>query len=263
MIGTLKYIAVGAGALGLAGTAAFFGVSGVEEKAPASVDADAGFEVCLKNDIPFFEGVGAGCYSRAELEALRTAPLVNGRDDAVSVAMTHPTDFSAAPQECAVCADFRQMQAKGWYALSSRDMRREAFFVRACGVLDMLLEARKAEKSYFTDGSPRAEDMAALPGDRLLRLAGDAAASTTVEETSRYNWRFSVSDQTTLLQEIANADFDGDGVEEILVFLHAGPQTGTARVSSIALLEKDSADAPLSLAPQRFMKAAGSAGGAP
>ena len=77
-------------------------------------------------------------------------------------------------------------------------------------------------------------------------------ARDTAEKLDEYRWGVSSRGQETVLQEIANADFDSDGIEEILVFLVSSPSGGTAVVSQIALLEKDDSAAPVSLTLQTF-----------
>lgn len=262
MINSIRYLVVGAGALGVAGGATYFGIERKPEKSSDMVLAASSpsddFEICLKTDIQFFEGVTAKCYSRTELFALRDATLVNHNADPVVLDMTHPTNSTAETAQCTTCREYSEMEWEGWYALSSRDMRREAFFVRACGVLDALTHASLPTESYFEGGSPNALEMAALRNRRALRITEGNAATDGVSPSAPptkvddHHWRLASADQGGILQEIANADFDDDGIEEILVFLTTSPEEGTAIVSEVGLLEKDSADTPVSLTPLAF-----------
>lgn len=253
MIGKMRIVAVSVGALGAAGAVTIAIMLGPGRWASESAPPEsASREICLKSDLPFFEGAAARCYQRAELTRLQSARLVDQRGQALFLTMTHPSDPAAPPEDVITCRQYDKALAEGRYAATTRDMRRAAYFVRACGALDLLLEARPAQTSYFVDGSPDATEIASLDGDSLLRLGADASSAPGPPEVERQNatdWRISFDDQQVILQEIANADFDGDGIEEILAFLAAGPEFGTAVVYTMALLEKDSASEPVRLTP--------------
>ncbi len=253
MIGNRRILAASAGALGVAGAATVAIVLGpgrwASEPAPRE---SASREICLKSDLPFFEGAAARCYQRAELTRLQSAQLVDQRGQALVLTMIHSSDPAAPPEDVFTCRQYDEALVEGRYAATTRDIRRAAYFVRACGALDLLLEARPVQTSYFVDGSPDATEIASLGGDSLLRLGADASLSPgppAVERQNATNWRISFDDQQVILQEIANADFDGDGIEEILAFLAASPEFGTAVVYTVALLEKDSASGPVRLTP--------------
>jgi|GEM_PF-1496811 len=258
MIGSIRTFVIGAGALGAAAVAGYFGVSslGPEESArEALTGSDDGFELCLKNEVAFFDGLPAGCYTREELAAFRDAPVIDRSEEEVAVAMTHPSDYSIAPEQCKTCREFSELRWRGWFASSSRDMRREAYFVRACGVLDLLMKAEPASQTYFEEGGPTADEMASIGAERVLRVGDDPEVDKgplVVEKAGDAVWRLTTRGQETWLEEIATADFDGDGIAEILAFALATPAAGTAAVAEVVLLEKDSSDLPLVLTPQLF-----------
>lgn len=242
---------IGAAALGVAGIGALVGVSlDQDEAAPDKAAAGGEYEVCLKTAIGFFEEAGARCYDRAALGALRDRSVLDPGGRAIAVTMTPPADAARPPAQYSTCREYDVARSQDWYAMTTRDMRREAYFTRACGALDLLARAGPARTSHFAGGSPTSEEIAALGGDRLLRM-GPAPASGTpqIEKAGAAEWRISYGDQRVILQEIANADFDGDGIEEILVFIAARPEGGTATISAVALLEKDSAGGPATLTP--------------
>lgn len=251
MVGNIRMIAVGAGALSAVSVATFVGLSGRDREADKAAPGGAPVSICLKSDVRFFVGAEARCYRRDELTELRDAPVIDQRAERVSVVMTDPSDRSAPPAQCSTCRQYDEARFEGRYAMTGRDMRRETYFTRACGVLDLLLKAEPAEISHFAGGSPTAADIAALDGSSLLRFGPDPApGALEIEKLNATEWGFSFDDQRAVMQEIANADFDGDRIEEILVFLYARPENGTAFVSAVALLEKDSADGPVVLTPQ-------------
>ena len=236
--------------------------------------AGGGYELCLKSGAPFFEGATARCYNRAALMALAEAPITDGSGAPVSVALSHPTDMTAETVISRNCGVYVDLKREGWYALTSSDQRREAYFIRACGALALMLEARPAEIVHFTDGSPSMADMAGflggapfgleppvseVEGDPIELTLGAAPENSEAGEDKEESgapslslgdapgeWRAVRGDQVVVMQELALADFDGDGVGEILVFSRAGPRDGTAVFYAVGLLEKDSPESPLS-----------------
>ena len=273
-----------------AGVVILAGLPFIESDPPALEDETAGFSLCLRSDMPFFEGADAKCYSHTELFALSDRPVLNAEGAPVSVAMTHPTDMSAEKAISRTCGVWLDLKREGWFALTSSDQRREAFFIRACGALSLMLEARPAEINHFADGSLTPGEVVALlrngpfgigagetddiSGAISLEIdendgAGDADAGDNriaPERTSPAapllvfestdgaagGWRLEYGGRLIVMQELALADFDGDDTAELLVFTRAGATDGTAVSYALGLLEKDSPDAALSFTASDF-----------
>ena len=257
---TLRMMIMGAGAAGATGVAVFTQPRAPEPSELTQEQSTA--EVCLKSKLAFFEGVDARCYNVDDLRAMLKKPLVDMSGERVAVMMAHPTDVSVAPKSVQNCADYREMQFEGWYAATSREMRREGFFVRACGVLKALNDAQPAAKSFFVNGSPAEEDVAVFGAGLKFGEAANAPDDVVVTKGDAFDWRISADAMTITIQELANADFDNDGVEEILAFTAGGPQGGGARFYDVGILEKDAEDAPLNFTVLNYgrNKAAGPSG---
>ncbi len=249
MMSPLKMSVIGAGAAAAAGVTVV--TQTLPNKETERLSHASAWEVCLKSDLSFFADIPAECYSHEQVRNMANAPLVDRQGARVSVSMTHPTDMSADPVEVGTCRDYRKASSDGWYALTSREMRREAYFIRACGTLAMLSEAQQAEHAYFDNGSPRSEEVAALASTMTF---GERAPSGAVraDRSEDYVWRVSGGDFSVAIHEIANADFDNDGVEEILAFTAGAPEGGTAAFYETGLLEKDAANAALAFTPLSF-----------
>ncbi len=246
ILGGVGLVAAGAGVIGLA-------TRQPDEtmETPTVVAADE-TEICLDADIAFLPGDQAGCFKRSEFAKWEAAPLVDPERGAIVVSMSHPTDASRDAAQCATCRDFRELRFDGWYASTSRDMRREAFFTRACGVLSALRGAEAATITYFGETGLEAGEVASLAADRLLRVGADPAAAPgdpEIVQTAPASWRISAGGQTVRIDEVALADFDGDNIAEILAVFITGPDDATARIADAALLEKDAAGAALTVTP--------------
>lgn len=245
----MKSLVMGAGAIGAAGVALVAVPDQDAEKSPTVSSPSS--EICLKGDLDLFEGVSAKCFSRDELLALRDRLVVDIEGRPVAVSMSHPTDMSVPAADCRTCRDYSEMSFDGWYALSSREMRREAYFVRACGILAALANAQPASSTYFSNGSPEAEEVALFAGTMKLGEAGPSE-DIHVEKAPGAIWHISSGDMNWRIHEIANADFDNDGVEEIMIFTAGAPEGGTAAFYNAGLLEKDAAGAALAFTPLSY-----------
>ncbi len=245
MMSMMRMAIVGAGVAGAAGVAVVGGQIVDGEKSDSGADSTQK-EICLKGDLALFEGADARCYSRDDLRALLDRPVIDMQRQPVTLTMTHPTDASIAPASCSTCRDFREMSFDGWYAATSRDIRREGYFIRACGALAALGDAQDARDSFFANGSPTAEEVVALAGTMRIGEAATGADGVHVEKANGYIWRISADAMSLEIHELANADFDNDGVEEILAFSAGSVNGGTASFYDVGLIEKDAPDAAVS-----------------
>lgn len=204
--------------------------------------------VCLKTDIPLIEGADKRCFTRSEIAALADRRVLDSQGAPAEVELSHPRDVARAPETAATCRRYESLAGEGWYALSSRDMRREAYFRRACGALAFLERARKPDVTYFEDGALSEADVDSLAGTSPFRIGPavePGARETTIEKDPDGTWRLISDGQIALLQEIAHADFDGDGRGDMLVFVAMRVEGATAAASMAGLLEKASAAGPV------------------
>lgn len=283
-----KTAITGLGVIGAAaaGIVILAGLPFIDFEPPSSQSAvDDGYMLCLKSPAPFFEDVSARCYSRAELLVLADAPVTDNSGEPVSVTLIHPTEDTAENAIGRTCGVYFDLKREGWFALTSRDQRREAYFIRACGLLALMMEARPAEVNHFADGSlsaldiveflkgtpfgltPLAADGQNNPVELRLQDESNVADEITVavlgegeadqaraylESEEDGQWRVVRGDQLVFVQELALADFDGDNIAEMLVFIQVKPVDGTAAVYAVGLLEKDLPEAELSFLPSDY-----------
>ncbi len=219
--------------------------------ARASLANAAGETVCIKSNVRLVEGMSAACYGRAQYEAMRDRAVINADGAAVRLSLAHPADASAPAETVSTCAEYDSLVAEGWVALTGADMRREEYFRRACGALDMLADARPAQSSNFSGGKAAEADVRSLAAAEAIGF-GETLPSAPVEVASLGEgvWKLTIGQGETMLYEIAHADFTGDGAGEILAYLSVGAAGGTARTGAIGLMEKATADGPCGFRPR-------------
>ncbi|MEL7485645.1 MAG: hypothetical protein AAGJ87_00350 [Pseudomonadota bacterium] len=248
---TIRTIFAGIGAAGAAGAAVVTGLTmrhADEDPGALTLIADPETEICLRTDLKFFAGAKRGCVDKAEIGRWRTAPVLDDRGAPVELNMSHPTDFQRDFEAVKSCGQYRRREGDGWYAGSTREMRREAFFERACGVISFLLDARAPSETFFQDGALTIADVRSLGEGPPFRIAPSADAVDAVMDAAAAEdgvWGLSSGEQYARIQEIAHADFNGDGAGDILTFVTVGVEGATASAGTVGFLEKTSADAPV------------------
>jgi hypothetical protein len=250
---------MGLGAAGALSAATVTGVSVMRDEGPeagaraarSSLANTAGETVCIKSNLRLVEGMSAACYGRAQYESMRDRIVITADGAAVRVALAHPTDAGAPAETASTCAEYDTLVAEGWAAVTSADMRREEYFRRACGALDMLVKARPAQRSNFADGKAAEADVRSMADAETLGF-GEVEASVPVGVSSAGDgvWKLTIGQGETMVYEIAHADFTGDGAGEILAYLTVGATGGTARTGAIGLMEKAAPGGPCGFRPR-------------
>lgn len=207
--------------------------------------------ICLRSSLDFLSGAPPGCYAPQEIAAFVLTPLRDASGEAAAVELSPPSGGQGAPKTVRTCSDWRRLKGEGWYALSGRDMRREGWFERACGALAMLEKARKADLSHFEGGMLSQNDMDALAEASPFRIGEAQVAAMTAARTGPSEWRLLGGGQTAVIQEIAHADFSGDGLGDLLVFVTMRVEDGSAWASSTGYIEKTKASGPLRFVSER------------
>ena len=268
------------GAAGVASSASLMGASSVDKQsaygtASMRKASDGTTEICFLNDAPYFSALAQGCYPQSIIQDLRTRDLVNRRGATISVTLSSPPAAPEAEETCTSCEDYEQRRRLGWFALTNRDQRREAFFERACGFLTVLEKGEVPEQTFFAGGRLSRDDLASLESRSVFQMAAlpparaaqssisegtvastnDVAemissdnAENTSEATTSSNawaieadgdsWSLSLPNQSVRFEPLVHADFNNDGLGDILVYMAAQMTEGTANQGELAVLTK-------------------------
>ena len=246
-----RRLMIGLGAAGALG-AAVVGVAvtrdgGKPSPLPAALGTSAP-TVCVASHVVLVEGMTRDCLTSAEFDALRDRAVIGGDGAPVEVNLAAPAGDKAVIR---TCADYDASVARGWYALTSADMRREEYFKRACGALSMLVKAAPAATSHFTGGAADISDIRSMANAEATGIGEvEPSAPIDIAEIEDGIWKIVIGQGETMVYEIAHADFTGDGVGEILAYVSTGVADGTARAGSIGMLEKSAAGGPCTFQPR-------------
>jgi len=225
-------------AIGIAGAAGAAIVAGA-----TYISGDTDVEICLKTDVAFIEGMSKGCYAKPELLALGDNAVLDSNGKEVTLSLSHPTDDLQGLAIARTCAKYDGLVGGKYYPLSSREIRRELYFKRACGALRLMTDANVPEETFFNGGAASQFDMDSLakgPPFRMVESAIEDGLPSVLEKTKEGWWTLQTEGQVATLQEIAHADFNRDGFGDILTFVSIDVTDGSAQIGRLGLLQKAS-----------------------
>ena len=210
--------------------------SRARSSAPVPLEPSERITFCFPGVIP----VPGDCADRETVLALATETIgvrgEDGRTEALSVELSDPAGL-AESRTARTCEQYASLKANDWGPLTTVAMRRDREMNRFCGLIAM---ARRA--------SPGRGGLAAL-SEELLEGVPDAAWPT-IGEAEVANpivldtpgdprvWFVQADRVEFTVRDVASADFDGDGTNEVLVFTALQAADGTAVGGGYALAER-------------------------
>ncbi len=131
-----------------------------------------------------------------------------------------------------------------------------------CEVLARLRKARPAQTSFLLDFQLDARAPASLPPDLAITLSNGEARKVTAAREKGLSWKaydpklrarpgargvlkVTTEGMEMTLTEYGRGDFDGDGLEDILIGRNGGPTEGTYADHSVFVLTRTAPGAPL------------------
>jgi hypothetical protein len=233
----------------------------------AGATADDVFAVRLLQPLPFADGVEDGSVSKGDIPDLMRRPVAKGSDPGIDGVRLTSKDGDT--RTARTCEDYLGLVRSGWFADTGFDAARESAFNFTCVTLAFLVEATPPDRSFIAAPAVGVGDIALLPANvlpapveaerrRLGELAAgggtvadqiDPAAPTTT--IARHQARYTYRGVEQVLTELARADFNGDGVEDILVFVDESTPGGPYRAAYHIVLTRTAADGPFSLLSDR------------
>lgn len=226
-----------------------------------------GSEITFKISVPleFKAHVVSGSLRKSEIPELLDLPVRNGNTDlkeGYGVEMTRPNYEKFMVY---TCWQWKKALKEEAYAASTYDMSMEGSLIHACGLLFELQRAKQPIKSFVSNPKVTLADFNLLPAAILAFMPDD--------ENERERLRSKTVSQTVPKQDIeradgkaislsyggfrqnfweaARADFDGDGVEDILVFTGGRAEGGTMGYADYFIVTRTSPSGPLKVIENR------------
>jgi hypothetical protein len=216
----------------------------------------------ISDALKFKGRVISGSLRKSEIAGLLELPVRNGNadlDNGYGVEMTGPNHEKVMVY---TCRQWRKALDEKAYSASTFDMAMESSLIRTCGLLFALQNAELPLKSFIANPRISLANLNLLPAEILSANTDDQekekehTRGLTVSKAVPRKDITKVSEKLLTLSyegfrqsfwEGARADFNGDGIEDILVFTAGRAEGGTLGYSDYLILTRTGPSEPLKL----------------
>ena len=224
-----------------------------ESKVDPDKTEDITFE--LATPIKFADGSEKTSFTKAEIEALRDLPIYMGGSK-FDATLGNNGD-RRSPR---TCRGYDAAISAGYRPVSNADIMLAAWFKYPCGTLQLLKRATRPKRSFLPTDDPELFDLKLLPltlfpvvTDYEQVYGRDIKGETfydqvekgelEVIENTAHRFECKSLGSEYSLTEVARADFNGDGTEDILFRERDAAIGGTLRVYNLLILTRKSNEA--------------------
>ena len=189
--------------------------------------------------------------AKSDLEVLRDRPVRLGQNDHIDGVTL--TNDAKEERHVRTCREYDEALAQGYFAYTNFDIKMSTWFEHQCGLIKALQVAKAPTVSHIAEPKVSILDLDLLPFSLFPNF--DDSADNLNPRTS---YQDKVGDGTltvmrlrqNLLQiqepegmgqqliEVARADFNGDGIEDILLFEYCYATHGTLGFGGIRILTR-------------------------
>lgn len=197
--------------------------------------------------------------ARSELEDLRDAPVNLIPDQGLNgVELTGP---SGDKRTCRTCREYDTAMNEGYYAYTTFDIKMATRFEHQCGLLKALQVAKTPTQSFVSKPRVSVLDLNLMPYSffPVLTKHEDDAETKSYQDlidsgelvVRRIRGNMLTVEELEgmgqVLIEVTRADFNGDGIEDILLFEYCYATHGTLGFGGIRIITRLAADAMFSI----------------
>ena len=209
----------------------------------------------LIESIQFADGTTVESIAKDEIDTLRDLPIRLGENDHIDgVTLTKTRDDKVYVQ---TCREYDSARKRGYYPSSTFDITMASFFKFPCGLLNALEKASSPKQKFISDAKASILNLELLPfgifPDNLAEKSSwDERDLETTYQDKIDNQKLVVTEKnqnvlgiegfgmSQRLREIVRADFNNDGIEDVLVFEAHSVKKGTYRYAGIIVLTRKS-----------------------
>ncbi len=208
----------------------------------------------LLQELELTEGALIDSIAKDEVDKLLALPVKLGTPDMDGLELVDGEGNKATVRNC---REWHEAKEKGYFALTTFTMKMESYFNHAYGIINAVSKATVADKSYISDSRIGVVDINLMPvsilptiseeGQTLIKQA--ASSGTTVQDwveagkvhiksVSQYAIQLEYNGMGQHLWELMRADFNQDGVEDILLYRYNYAKSGTFGYGSTMILTR-------------------------
>ncbi len=210
----------------------------------------------LIESIRFADGTIVESIAKDEIDTLRDLPIRLGENDHLDgVTLTKTGDDTVHVR---TCREYDSALQHDYYPSSNFDVKMSFFFKHPCGLLNALEKASAPKKSFISDAKVGVVNLELLPFEMFREnLASKSSwdADRDLETTYQQkidNQKLVVTEKSQnvlnvegfgmgqMLKEMVRADFNDDGIEDVLLFEYHHVTKGTYADGGIIVLTRKS-----------------------
>jgi len=200
--------------------------------------------------------------AKDEIESLRDRPVFGAEvfGGADGLTLTHD---SLGKKSVLTCREYDQAIGEGYYPYTTFDIKGAALFEHRSGLLRVLEKAAPPERSFLDSPRVGITDLHLLPYRLFPHISPDlteeqlsgtyqdklSEGSIVVRDVRQNSITLESNYMGQRIIEVARADFNGDGLEDILLFEYAWATKGTLGFGGIRVFTRKSADGMLEEVP--------------
>ena len=207
----------------------------------------------LVERLQFADGTAVKSIAKDDIDALRDRPMrlgLNNHLDGVTLTNEKDEDIHVR-----TCREYDSARKRGYYAQTNFDAKMSIWFKHHCGLLNALERAAVPKQRYISDSKVGITHLDLMPFS-VFPYASDAEiASGATFQKKIENGELKVVEkkQNALtteegidtgqsLREVVRADFNDDGIEDILLFEYHYAIRGTFGFGGVIVLTRKSVD---------------------
>ena len=233
-----------------------------ETPPPASETSIKSEEVTFEliKDIKFADGTEVKSITKADIDRLRDLPVWMGANDHIDrLRLTHKQKETLHVR---TCREYDSAIERGYYADTGFEVKMSVWFKYQCGLLNALETATIPRKSFISEPKVGVINLELLRfslfpylGERSSREAARDSKKTYQNMVDAGVLKVQRAEKDVLqieddgmwqgLEEVVRADFNNDGIEDILVFEYHRAIGGTHGSGGIIVLTRKSVDGKL------------------
>ena len=222
-----------------------------------STPQDSGVIFHLIAPLMFADGTVVETLAKDEIESLRDLPIDFGENVNIQGATLHKTRDDKVFVR--TCREYDAARERGYSPGSTFDISMASFFKMPCGLLNALKPARLAKKRFISDAEVGIVNLALLPFEIFPENLAEASSWDQRDLETTYQQKIDTQAVVVTekgknvlvvqgfgmrqsLEEIVRADFNNDGIEDVLLFEGHHVRQGTYRAYGIIVLTRKSMD---------------------
>ena len=206
----------------------------------------------LIESMKFADGTEVKSITKDDIDALRNRPIRLGENDHFDgVMLTNEKDEKIHAR---TCREYDSAIKRGYDTYTTFDIKMSVWFKHHCGLLNALEGAAVPQQSYISNPKVGITNLDLIPFSLFPNLSGDEIDLGATFEKKVRNGELIVieKDQNVLttegigmgqlLREVVRADFNTDGIEDILLFEYHYATQGTLGFGGVIVLTRKSVD---------------------